>query len=204
MTTLAIYRQDMRGILGTYVDAATWPSEMLDDGIRQALQQFSDEYLAVETSFTVTAAGRQQDLSGITDIREVRGIAWPWTLDYAFREFTNAWRRVGDAVIYIEDEYAYPAVGELIRVRYTKTYKLNGLDSATSTTIPVVWQRAIETGAAGYAGAVRLRQLTENPAVPGGAFTELRGVVEKLLENFSQQLANLYLGSNPAWTSIGL
>lgn len=205
MTTLAIYRQDIRGILGTHVDASTWSHEMIDDGIRQALQQFSDEYFPQETDFAVTTTGRSQDLSSITDIREVVAIAWPWYDDESFHSYVNAWRRIGEQVIYIEDLCGYPSAGEVIRVRYTKTYQLNGLDEyVSSTSVPTTMQRTVELGAAGHAAMIRLRQLSENPAVPDAAYEGLKGVAEMLLAQFSEKLARLNQGTNPVWSNIGL
>lgn len=203
MADLSEYRQLIRQVIGAQVDASSWSHELIDEALRQALDMLTEQYPPLETSYTVVTAGRTQDLSSISGIQEIVALAWPWSTDVRFVDYEQPWARVGEFSVRFDGD-SYPAAGEVIRVRYRQAYAVASLDGALTTTVLDSAQRHLTIGAAGYAGRIRLRQLSENPAVPANAVEDLRLVADELVGRFVDWLARLNSGSNPAWSNIGL
>ena len=62
-SNLAGYRTTIRNCLAASTDVATWTDAMLDEGLRHALLEFTVAAPPVESTVTVTTAGRIQDLA---------------------------------------------------------------------------------------------------------------------------------------------
>src|SRR3954454_4276236 len=128
-TTIIDYRSDLHNVLATAVDASHWPNALLDQAVRLALNEINTQ-LVYETSFTVTIAGFEQDLSGMTAINAVLNVVYPWVDGTAFGDYHPVeWRFTGINIVYFAE--AQPAVGEIIRVRYSKLHVIQNLDSAS-------------------------------------------------------------------------
>jgi hypothetical protein len=118
-----------------------------------------DKQLVYESSFTVTEAGYEQDLSGITAINCVLAVAYPWENGAEFGSCGAAWRFSAVNKLYFVS--VQPAVGEVIRVRHTKLHAIDDLDGAGATTVPEVHRALVGLWAAAYACELRGRQSGE-------------------------------------------
>ena len=157
----------------------------LDEAIRWALHRYN-EVLPDQTVTTVdlSAAGREVDISAITDDLEVLRVWWDY--DSSDPAHPPHWRTFqvwpGD-ILYIDDPDE-PQSGDTVRIWYTRMHTINGLDSATATTLPADAETLIVTGAAGV--ATQERQLEEaSRYVP----RKLREWAEARLREFERGLS---------------
>lgn len=164
-----------------------YAQEDLDEAIRIALHRYSEinpDYTI--TSLTLTADGREVDISSITDYIQVERVWWDY--DSADPAHPPNWRNFelwpGD-ILFVNDPDE-PETGDVVRVWYTRLHALNGLDSASTTTIPHNAETLILCGAAGYAAQERIQ---EDPSryVP----RKLREWAEARLKEFEQGLTRL-------------
>ncbi len=195
------YRNSIDAILATAVDASTWTTAIKDQALRSALAEY-DEHVAYECSVTVTTAGATQDMSSVSEVKDVLAVAHPWSEGADFATRMQRWRYVADQVIYFET--AMPSVGDLLRVRHTKWHTIADLDSAAATTVPDRHQQLLATLAASYACTLRLRQMSENPAIPSQAVQTLQ-LVSRRLAVSAGLLFNRIRSTQPAvWVEIGM
>lgn len=100
MTAIVDLRSKIRAVLGTAVDTSSWPDDLLDASVRQALP-FLAEHLPPDEETIVCTAGCEQDLSALTDLYQIAAIGWPWNDDEGiFRHVP--WRPLGKRQIYME------------------------------------------------------------------------------------------------------
>lgn len=170
--TIATLRSDLDEMLGAAVDAETWNEALKEEAIRQALRTYNLQGPAYETNLVVQVSGHEQSLSAITDMLTIECVAWPWRDGVRMEECAVRWRRVGNDVIRMDRRA--PQAGEILRVRYRRAHAVAGLDGALETTVPDKHRSLLTTGAASAAATLRLRQISENPAVPSTAARELR------------------------------
>lgn len=205
MTVLATYQTYVESAIGDEVDTSTWSDEMKEEALRRALLDY-DPVIAYETDFTVTTTGYSQDLSGITSLREILAVAYPWYEGASFAEQSLPWRYVTDQTITFSTAYIQPAAGETIRVRYRKTHTIEDLDSAAATNVPDRHDFIIAIGAAGHLCNLRIRQISENPAIP--LTPEANTILERSRDDYMNQfyagLATAQTRHNPTWSTIGL
>jgi hypothetical protein len=156
----------------------------LDEALRWALHRYSQvaPVQAIGT-LTLAASGREVSVSTLTGYMEVMRV-W-WNYDSTDPGHPPVWRRFelwpGD-ILYINDDEE-PAVGDKVRVWYTKLHTLNGLDAAAATTFPADADTILITGAAGYAAQER-----EQEQQGRGTPTRLREWATARLEEFEKQL----------------
>src|SRR5215204_1062360 len=124
MAILSEYRTALDNLLATAVDSSTWTSAIKDQALRMALDELNDQ-LVYETDFTVISAAYEQNLSTITAIKSVLALAYPWVAGSDFGRCLATWRTVGVNLVYME--FVQPAVGDVIRVRYTKLHVIQDL-----------------------------------------------------------------------------
>lgn len=155
---LTDYRSDVLNNLASAADASKWTPTMIDTALRQALAELNS-LIVYEASFTVITAGNEHILTTITSINTVLGVAYPWVDGAQFGQNSVEWRFVGNNIIYLHN--TQPAVGEIIRVRYTKLHLIDDLDSAASTTVPDDYRVMVGLLAAAFACEMRLRQSGE-------------------------------------------
>ncbi|MBK8799354.1 MAG: hypothetical protein IPM07_25000 [Anaerolineales bacterium] len=199
--TLADYRERVRSVLATALDASTWTDALIDAGLRSALLYLAERLPPVEATLAC-AAGRTQPLTTLPDLLTIAAIGWPWQ---ANEEIFHAarWRWASNAAIHIES--GVPAAGDLLRLRYWRRLAVSGLEGATATTLPDRHADLVATGAAGYALLGRVRQVGENPAVPKDAARTYVQVAGDLIARFSDGCRLLDgTASTPAWTQIGV
>jgi hypothetical protein len=204
MTALAGFRTNLGSLIGSAVDAATWTNLLLDEALRNGLRTYTERGPVCEVSFVVTISGSQQDLGSLADLYTVVDLAWPWTTNAVFELRTVRWRMVDQKTVYLRNNLQ-PGAGDVIRVRYRKLYKIQELDGAASTTVPTDQERVVLLAAAIWLLRLRLRQISENPAVPKeavGTLTALRDNWQSELDEHLVRLGGLV--SNPVWRDIGL
>ncbi|KKN37800.1 hypothetical protein LCGC14_0759750 [marine sediment metagenome] len=198
----ASYRTLIDQILATAVDSSTWTDAIKDDALRHALSIY-DHIPVTETSFTVTGTKEKQDLSTITAIHKIIAVAYPWADAASFSELQRPFRHIDDLTIYFED--IEPVISKIIRVRHTTLHAIKDLDSAAATTIPVRHTRIIALLGAAAACQLRLRQLSENPAIPASATRTLESTSEWLSAQANELLQAIRIPTTPPnWSAIGL
>ena len=192
---LAGYRTAIGALLASASDAAVWTTAICDAGLTEALREFNDGAPAEEVSFTVTVAGHSQDLSGISGLRRLVALAWPWDSDYGEFEPLVSWRLTAPSVVWIVGDQ--PAVGDLIRVRYQKGYQVKDLASAGSSTVPIVAEQVLVRGAAGWCALLRARQDVEGSSLPPYSTRNLVEWGGARLVEFREGLASLGGAATP-------
>jgi hypothetical protein len=134
----------------------------IDEALRWALGKFN-EIAPQETvdTLTVSTAGREQSLSGFTDLLRVTRVWWPYdSSDPAYEPNWVPFEQWG-GTLFIKSANE-PAANDVIRVWYERPCVLNGLDGASTTTIPAGAENLIVTGAVGY---VTEERIMEEPAI---------------------------------------
>jgi hypothetical protein len=167
---------------------ARWSTGDLDEAIRTALEQYS-KYNPQHKLDTVniSAAGREIDISGITDDLQIEKVWWDYdsgdpSYPPNFRQF-EVWP--GD-LLYIDDREA-PANGDVVRIWYTAMHTIEDLDSATATTLPADDEGTIVTGACHFATHSRVVELTEQLTAHDDTYEELRRFADEMGRNFRYQ-----------------
>ena len=197
MSDIATYRADLDVLLATAVDSATWPTALKDEALARGLWDF-DGVLIYESELTVTTAGQAQDVSSLSALDEVLAVAWPWRTGGDFGQLAVRWRTVDDHVIYLERSAA-PQVGDVIRVRHTRRHTIEGLGGASATTVPSRHAPLVTLVAALWAIALRLRQISENPALPAQAMPGLHALRRELQARYDLGLARVLNWSPVRW-----
>lgn len=159
---LADYRTSVQRMVGGVVDSATWNNDLLDEALRNALQEFAEKGPTVEVTFIASADGHLQDLE-LVDLYSIVRLAWPWDSD-VFRpaDWAVPFRRREESLVVLETDMA-PVAGDSIQVIYRRLWTIQNLDSAASTSVEDKHARVLTTLGAYYACLLRLRQLSENP-----------------------------------------
>lgn len=160
--TLATLRDRVELILADSGNAI-WSTDDIDEAIRQALHEYSKvRPQRANGTLDISADGREIDVSSLTGLLSVYEI---WcSYDSSDPEFPanrrafNFWP--DQQKLYVWDDYE-PQNGDVMRVFYTKLQTLNGLDSATSTTVLGDDESLVAVGAAAYAATSRSVDLTE-------------------------------------------
>lgn len=168
-----------------------WSTGDLDEAIRQALDAYTLHlpHRAI-TSITLTAAGREIDVSSLT-FTSIEHIWWDY--DASSPDYPPKWRTFEvwpGSILYITD-VEEPAAGDVVRIWTTARHTLNGLDSATVTTVPDQHVSLLAQGAAAF--AVLQRRVTVSTAVNDNEWAprNLREWAEARLADFYRQLDEL-------------
>lgn len=194
-------REDVVRMLGGSVDAATWSQSMLDEAVRQSLRAYSLHGPAYEVDLTVEVSGHEQDLSAIADLLAIECVAYPWYDGLLIEDQAVRWRRVGAFTVRLDG--VRPTLGETLRVRYRRTHAIEDLEGALTTTVVDAHRATIAAGAAGYAIALRLRQISENPALPLAAARDLDALRLRFDAIFVEELDRLTgVSAGPVWARV--
>jgi hypothetical protein len=190
-TTLATLRDRVEATLQDATNA-TWSTDDIDEGIRQALQRYSlVNPRETITTLTLAADGREVDISSLTGYLHIDRVWWPY--DSTNPVYPPNWRDFevwpGD-ILFIKDP-TEPTTGDKVRVWYTRPQLLNGLDSETSTTLPPEDDTLIVTGAAGIAAMLRSVEISEVMTIDGWSPQRLREWGQMRLDQFNAGLALL-------------
>jgi len=138
--------------------ASAYQQGDIDEAIRWALQRYAEvDPRRVIASLTLSASGREVDISSLSYLEVLR--AW-WDYDSSDPVYPPEWRDFEvwpGGILFVKDG-SEPASGDVVRVWYTTTHLLNGLDSALSTTLPLGADVLIVTGASGYVTQERVQE----------------------------------------------
>lgn len=169
MSTLAEIRDRIEEMLMDTTNAI-FTSDLLDESIRQALDQYNYvNPLTMETVITLPGDGREIALSGISGLVKVLDVWWPY--DSAATEETwppnrvrgyRLWWDDNQAVLFLEiKDGAQPQTDEEVRVWYSKRQMIENLDGGTTTSLLPEHESIIVLGAAGHAAMSRAVDLAE-------------------------------------------
>ena len=141
---------------------ARWAATDVNEAIEMALEQWSrhDPHSAVGT-VTLSADGREIDVSSLTGIMRIEQVWWPY--DSTTPGYPPKWVQFElwpGSILYIDDE-TEPSSGDKVRIWYTKMHTINLLNSATATTIPAEDIAYLINGAAAFAAEMRAVELAE-------------------------------------------
>jgi hypothetical protein len=91
-------------------------------------------------------------------------------------------------------------------VRYSKLHAIQNLDSAAATTVPDRHRLLIGLLAGAWACDLRIRQLTENPAIPKEAVRHLVDLAARFRAEASRRFLTIQTapGPGPNWNAVGL
>jgi hypothetical protein len=141
---------------------ATWAAGDVDEGITQALEQYSrvKPDRAVST-LTLAAAGREISLSTLTGLIRVQKVWAPY--NSTTPGYPPKWVdfRVWPGSLLYVDSSDEPQSAEKVRVWYTKKHTLSGLAGAGATTIPVDDESFLILGAAAFCARIRAIEIAE-------------------------------------------
>ena len=176
--------------------ASRWSATDVDDAIREALEQYSQVSPAHAIgTVTLSANGREIDISTLTKVVRVEKVWWDY--DSTTPGYPPNWRQFEiwpDKTLYIDDDDE-PQSGDVVRIWYTKMHTVNGLDSATATTVPEEDISYLVSGAAMFAARSRAIELSETLNVD-------KDVVKRLLDWAEDAGKNFRYGARarpPAW-----
>jgi hypothetical protein len=167
MTALAEFRTRIRALL---VDTAgtLFTDAIVDEGLKQALSEYNEALpLEMETVIDLPGDGREIALNGLSGLTRVLDVYWP------FDSTSEPWppNRVKGFTIYWDDtqpvlylnnvEGDEPQLDDELRLWYTASHTIDGLETATETTIPGEHETLLVSGAAGHAAMARGVDLIE-------------------------------------------
>jgi hypothetical protein len=187
--TLTTLRARLQAVLQD--SAVKWSTDDLDEAIRQALEHYSriKPYQTLGT-INLTAAGREISVSSLTGV--VRVVHVWWDYDSVTPGHPPQWRNFATwpgSKIYINDP-SEPQSGDVVRVWYTKDHSINGLDSATATTIPSDDEATVIAGAAACAARFRAVELSEKLNVDPDVYARVQKWADDMMTEFRQTLEN--------------
>jgi hypothetical protein len=130
----------------------------IDEAIRWALGRYNEiNPEIVITTVTLSADGREVDISGITDYHDIVRVWWDY--DSSDPEYPPKWRdfELWDGDILFIDAGSEPQSSDVVRIWYKRLRTINGLDSASTTTLPDQDNEIIIAGASGFAAQERVQ-----------------------------------------------
>ncbi len=130
---------------------AYWSTSQLTRAIRQALHLFNSySPRRAVSDVTLTNGSREATLS-LTGLMAVVNVWYPYdSSDPEYPPNVASWRLLTDTVLYLDTDDV-PETGDKARVFYLAQHTINGLDSATATTLSAPQEEIVLALAAGYA-----------------------------------------------------
>ena len=189
MSTLAAIRDRVEQQL---VDTgnAIWSTDLIDEGLRQALAEFS---LAIPlhaiTTLTLSSDTRELDISSVSGLLDVVQLWLPYTAsDPEYPPNVRPFEHWRDNDILYLGEYEGQS-GDVARIFYTAVQTVEDLDSATATTLTGPQESILSTGGAGFAASSRSLDLEEQVTLGARVAKEIQAWGEMRLERFRSQVA---------------
>ena len=170
-----------------------WAAADIDEAIRKALAEYSIARPQDKiTTLTLAAAGREIDVSSIAGITDITEIHLPYhSSDPAYPPQRRPFRFWSDSsLLYLMGSYQ-PQAGDVVRVFYTVSQTLSGLDSQTETSFPEAHAHTIIKGAAAFAVLTRALDLTEQVTLDRHSTEYLQAHGNRLLAQFREELYSL-------------
>lgn len=185
---LAGLRRRVKAQLQDLSRAGNWANEDIDEAIRSSLERFSGykPRHAIGT-IALTSAGREIDISALTDAISIEKVWWDYdSTSPAFPPNYRQFEIWPNAILYIDDR-TEPQSSDTVRIWYTASHTLNGLDGQTVTTIPDGDEGTIITGATHYAALARSVELAERLTMHKDVSKNLRAYAETQEKSFRYQ-----------------
>lgn len=172
---------------------AEWSTTELDQAMRLALADLSVA-LPVHCVTTLDAADNtwEYSLSAVSGLVEVTEVWYPYLAsdDTYKRSHPVRWRRIDDATLLIEPEDD-PKGDYDLRVFYTKSQTIAGLDGATTTTVSEAEKALLVRGCAAFAALAKSRDVTNEVTIGAGVPQRLREWGLAMLQRFTAGLQAL-------------
>lgn len=211
MTALAAIRDRIEVMLQD-TGNAIWDSDVIDEGIRQALDQYDlVNPKHMEEVITLPGDGREIALSGVTGLLSVLDVWWPYdtTGDEEWPpNRVRGWRLWWDdnqAVLFLEiKDSSQPKADDDLRLWYAKRQTIKDLDSADITTLRGDHESIIVLGAAGHAAMSRTVDLIEEVGTDLYQVGILGTWGQRKLREFQSELKKLQRAQarrGPSWLS---
>lgn len=162
-----------------------WSRTWLDEAIRDALFDYS-QINPQDKIDTVTASADtyELDISSLTGVLSVSEVWTPYTAaDPEHPPHRRTFRHWFDSKILYFPGYQVQN-GDVARVFYTALQTLDGLDGASSTTLPDIDETLLVTGALGHAATSRAIDLTEKVSVGQATAQQVRAWGLSKLQEF--------------------
>jgi len=142
---------------------AIWATGLIDAGIKLALHEYSQAVpRVIEASITFSSATRELDISSLSNVLDIRRVWTPYNSSSPehppYWRYFDWWRDL--EIIYFPDNDE-PQNNDVCRIFYGTLHTIDGLDSASATTIKETMVSWFEIGAAGFAAQSRSLDLTE-------------------------------------------
>ena len=167
MTAIADYRTRIRALL---IDAASaiYANATVDEALLQALDEYSQACpLEMDTVITLPGDSREIALNGVSGLLAVTDVYWPfdstdepWPPNRA-QGFYIYWDDTQPVLYLNQIDGDEPQLDDELRLWYTKRHTIDGLDSASETTVPGQHDSLLVAGAAGFAALSRTIDLIE-------------------------------------------
>jgi len=84
-----------------------------------------------------------------------------------------------------------PRIGDILRLTYAASHKLQGLDGEEITTLPAAYESTLVNGAAGHACLLRATLLTETYGTRPNEVSRLLQISRLRLDEYNRTLSNL-------------
>jgi hypothetical protein len=147
---------------------AIYDSDLVLEALRQALNEYSGVLpQELETTITLVADGREISLAALSGLVNVLQVWWPY--DSAAPGWPpnqvkgfRVWWDNGNPVLFLHElAGAEPRQDDELRLWYSANQTIEGLDSATVTTVRPDHESLLVVGAAAYAAMARAEDLIE-------------------------------------------
>lgn len=174
--------QTRAGVFLRDTGATVFTAAQIEAAARIALDEYSATLPRTQITVVTGTSGREIDLTAVSAIT-VLAIWAPYVDDGSspLRRKFEFWSDLGVAVLIGSNTLVST---DTARVFYTTHHTLNGLDSATVTTIPTLDNSLLLTGTIGHALNSRAIALAEMATVQADAASQLRALADNYLNRF--------------------
>lgn len=159
---------------------ATWATGDIDEAIEKALEEYNRHSPVLKlATLTLASTGREVDISSLTTLIRVIKVWHPY--DSSDPSWPPNWVQFDvypGSILHI-DSPTEPATNDKVRVWYTAPATINGLNAATSTTIPEDDVTYLINGALYYACHMRSIEIAEDLAVDDDVNDRIQEVGEQ-------------------------
>lgn len=200
MSNLAQIRDRVEQVL-LDVSNAIFSPNLIDEGIRQALDEYSRALpLEKESMITLESDGRLVSLGNLSGLMFVTSVWWPYDEANATwppnrpRGWQLYWNGTTPYLFFSDERGAQPQAGQKVRLWYATPHSLEGLDGAALTTLPSEHESLLVSGAAGYAAMSRAVDLIETSGADLYGVGLLGVWAQRQLREFRRALQELQRG----------